>query len=185
MTLFNTSADWFGTLTEAELPARFEALGGDQGGALLAAYRSLYPDYTPTYLYNALLGDSRMFRGSVILAERKAAQNGAPVYVYYLTWETPVGNGIFKSPHTLDIPFMFANMDKAVALTSDSPQARLLEAQMSSAWVAFARTGDPNNPALPHWPAYDDELRAVMTFDAEPAVANDPKGTIRQLLDAN
>jgi para-nitrobenzyl esterase len=185
MTLFNTSADWFGTLTEAELPARFEALGGDQGGALLAAYRSLYPDYTPTYLYNALLGDSRMFRGSVILAERKAAQNGAPVYVYYLTWETPVGNGIFKSPHTLDIPFMFANVDKAVALTSDSPQARLLETQMSSAWVAFARTGDPNNPALPHWPAYDDELRAVMTFDAEPAVANDPKGTIRQLLDAN
>jgi len=38
---------------------------------------------------------------------------------------------------------------------------------------------------LPHWPAYDDELRAVMNLDAEPVVATDPKGTVRQLLNGN
>ncbi|HEU4429360.1 MAG TPA: carboxylesterase family protein, partial [Myxococcota bacterium] len=111
-----------------------------------------------------------------------AAQRGAPVYVYYLTWETPVGNGLFKSPHTLDIPFMFHNVDKALALTGESAAARDLEQQMSGAWIAFARSGDPNTDALPDWPAYDARRRATMVFDAPPRVENDPKGEVRRLL---
>ena len=116
------------------------------------------------------------------LAEHKAAQPGAPVYMYYLTWETPVGNGVFKSPHTLDIPFMFNNVDKAVALTGDSPEARKLEEQMSSSWIAFARRGDPNNDTVPEWPAYDHERRAAMVFDVKPTVVDDPKREVRLLL---
>ncbi|MDZ7668155.1 MAG: carboxylesterase family protein [Gammaproteobacteria bacterium] len=185
MTIFNTTAPWFGTLTEADLPGRVEQVVGDKAGALLDAYRNLYPDYSPTYLYNAILGDSRMFRGSVVLAERKAAQDGAPVFMYYLTWETPVGNGIFKSPHTLDIPFMFNNVDKAVALTGDSDEARSLEDQMSSAWIAFARSGDPNNDAVPEWPRYDTNRRPAMVFDVPPRVQDDPNRQIRLLLESD
>lgn len=183
MTIFNTTAPWFGTLTEAELPARVEQLVGDRAQALIDVYQDMYPDYTPTYVYNAILGDSRMFRGSVALAERKAVQ-AAPVYMYYLTWDTPVGDGIFKSPHTLDIPFMFANVDKALALTGDSPEARRLEEQMSSAWIAFARSGDPGNPALPDWPAFDAGERAAMVFDVPPRVLKDPNRAARLLLDS-
>jgi para-nitrobenzyl esterase len=89
---------------------------------------------------------------------------------------------VFKSPHTLDIPFMFRNVDKALALTGDSAAARALEQQMSSAWVAFARTGDPNIDSLPKWPAYDARRRATMVFDSPPRVENDPKGEVRRLL---
>jgi para-nitrobenzyl esterase len=182
MTIFNTTAPWFGSLTEAELPARVEQVAGPRAGALIDVYRNMYPDYPPTYLYNAILGDSRMFMGSVALAERKAAQP-AGVYMYYLTWETPVGGGIFKSPHTLDIPFMFANVDKAVALTGDGPEARELENQMASTWVAFARTGNPNNDAVPQWPRYETERRAAMVFDVPPRVQNDPNREVRLLLE--
>jgi para-nitrobenzyl esterase len=182
MTLFNTTAPWWGKLTEDELPALVQRSGPGDAAALIAAYRKLSPDYTPTYLLNAILGDRFMMAGSVTLAERKAAQRGAPVWLYYLTWETPVGNGVFKSPHTLDIPFMFRNVDKALALTGDSAAARALEQQMSSAWVAFARTGDPNIDSLPKWPAYDARRRATMVFDSPPRVENDPKGEVRRLL---
>jgi len=182
MSLFNTSAPWWGKLTEEQLPAMVQSSGPGDAAALIAAYRKLSPDYTPTYLLNAVLGDRFMMAGSVTLAERKAAQRGAPVYVYYLTWETPVGNGLFKSPHTLDIPFMFHNVDKALALTGDGAAARSLEQQMSSAWIAFARSGNPSTDALPEWPAYDAQRRATMVFDAASRVENDPKGEVRRLL---
>ncbi|MGE0621817.1 MAG: carboxylesterase/lipase family protein [Pseudomonadales bacterium] len=181
-TIFNTGEPWFGQLTEAELPERAAAVVGDKAPALLAAERAHHPDYSPTYLFNVLMSDARMLIGSTTLAERKAAQDGAPVYLYYLTWETPVGGGIFKSPHTLDMPLMFNNVDKAVALTGDSGAARALENQMSNAWIAFARSGNPNNEALPEWPAYDAVDRPTMIFDLVPKVVNDPKGDVRAIL---
>lgn len=184
-TIFNTGEDWFGKLTEAELPARAKAVAGDKADALLAAERAHHPAYSPTYLYNVLMSDARMLIGSAQLAERKAAQGGAPVYMYYLTWETPVGDGIFKSPHTLDMPLMFNNVDLSVALTGDSREARALETMMSSAWLAFARTGNPANDTLPAWPAYDAQRRAVMQFDVPPGVVEDPKGDVRAILSGN
>lgn len=182
MTIFNISAPWFGTLGEAELETRVRELVGEKADSVLTAYRALYPDYTPTYLYNAIAGDTWALRGSVLQAERKAAQRAAPVFMYYLTWETPVGGGVFKSPHTLEIPLVFANVDKALALTGDSPAARRVEHAMASSWIAFARTGTPQNEAVPAWPPYDVERRATLVFDAEPRVVEDPKGRIRELL---
>lgn len=181
--IFNAGSPWFGTLTNEQLMVRSKAMIGEKSAALLDAYRKLYPDYTPTYLFNMLIGDMRMLKGSVTLSERKVAQHGAPVYMYNLVWDTPVGGGVFKSPHTLDMPFMFNNVDKSVAITGDSAEARKLENQMSSAWIAFARTGNPNTDQLPKWPAYDIEQRATMVFDVVPEVVNDPKAEIRMLLE--
>ena len=185
MTIFNTSAPWFGSLTDNQLAARVKLVVGDKTPALLVVYRDMYPDYSPSYIFNAIVGDSRMFRGSVTLAERKAAQNGAPVYQYYLTWETPVANGVLKAPHTLDIPFMFNNVDIAAVLTGDGDEARALEHQMSSSWITFARTGNPNNPAVPDWPAYDTERRAAMVFNVEAHVVNDPLAEVRRILEGD
>ena len=184
MTLFNASEPWFGKLSEDELAKSVTVIAGgeEKGKALLAALRELRPGYSPTYLRSSALTASFMFLGSVQQAERKAAQNQAPVYVYELVWETPIGNGIFKSPHTLEIPFVFANVDKAAVLvgTGDAPAA--LERQMSDAWLAFARTGNPNAPGLPEWPRYDAERRATMVFDTTSRVVDDPDRAIREAL---
>ncbi len=181
-TIFSVSEPWFGTLTQEELPARAKALVGDAAEALIAIYQKMRPGDSPTYIYNAILSDSRMLIGSALLAERKAAQGGAPAYMYHLAWETPVADGVFKSPHTLDIPFMFHNVDRAVALTGESPEARRLEDQMSSSWIAFARTGNPNNKTVPQWPSYDGKTRATMVFDATPRVVNDVYPEVRKIL---
>jgi para-nitrobenzyl esterase len=176
MTLFTAAEPWFGTLTDTQLSERAKMIAGSKAEPLIAAFRKLHPDYSPTYLLNQVLTANTMFAGSITLAERKAAQKAAPAYMYYLIWETPVVNGLFKSPHTLDIPFMFDNVDKARVLVGPGPEPEALARQMSGAWLAFARTGNPN------WPSYTAERRATMLFDVNSRVADDPNGEIRKIL---
>ena len=38
---------------------------------------------------------------------------------------------------------------------------------MSSAWINFARTGNPNGEGVPQWPAYTPDKKATMLFDTE------------------
>jgi len=52
--------------------------------------------------------------------------------------------------------------------------------RLASAWVAFAKTGDPNNSQIPHWPPYEASSRATMVFDTDTRVENDPRGEIRK-----
>jgi para-nitrobenzyl esterase len=184
MTLFNASEPWWGTLSEDELAKSVAEIAGgeEKGRALLAALRRLRPGYSPTYLRSSAVTASRMFLGSVQQAERKAAQNQAPVYVYELVWETPIGNGVFKSPHTLEIPFVFANVDQAGVLVGSGAEPKALERQMSDAWIAFARTGNPSTAGLPEWPRYDAARRATMVFDTTSHVVDDPDRAIREAL---
>src|SRR5712692_10074294 len=182
MTLFNAAEPWFGKLTEAEMRERAKQIAGAKSEGLIAAYRKLHPDYTPTYLYNLLISDTVIFADSITLAERQAAQKAAPVYMYYLVWETPVGNHQFKTPHVLDVPFMFDNVEKARVLVGPGPQPEALAKQMSDAWLAFARTGNPDAKSIPHWPPYTAEQRSTMTFDVKSRVIEDPNAEIRKIL---
>jgi para-nitrobenzyl esterase len=54
--------------------------------------------------------------------------------------------------------------------------------QIGDAWVAFARTGKPDCPAIPHWPAYDATTRATMVFDTVSKVVNDPNSEVRKIV---
>src|SRR5204863_7787231 len=122
------------------------------------------------------------FIGSVTLAERKAAQNATPVFMYIWNWGAPVENGILRAPHTMEIPFVFDNVDKGPLLLGTTPSTQKLATSASDAWVAFARSGEPNIKALPHWPRYDAANRATMMFDLKSEVVNDPNAEIRQLM---
>jgi para-nitrobenzyl esterase len=64
-------------------------------------------------------------------------------------------------------------------LAGDAPGE--LTADVQDAWVAFARTGDPNHPGLPDWSAYETTRRATMLFDATSRVVDDPDGDERRL----
>jgi para-nitrobenzyl esterase len=41
-----------------------------------------------------------------------------------------------------------------------------LSKQIQSYWVNFAKTGNPNGPGLPHWPAFGASSQRVMYLDA-------------------
>jgi para-nitrobenzyl esterase len=121
----------------------------------------------------AIATDAGMRIPSLTIADRKAAQNAAPVFVYLFTWETAVLGGRLKSPHALEIPFVFDTLETA-PLTGDSPTRVALMERMSRTWLAFALTGDPNNETIPQWPSYSTNHRPTMILDNECRVANDP-----------
>ena len=76
----------------------------------------------------------------------------------------------------------FDNIDLAAQATGGVPEARALATKMSSALVAFARTGNPNHAGIPRWPAYTTTARPNMIFDSTVVVRNDPDGRALQLI---
>jgi para-nitrobenzyl esterase len=179
-TFFLASDSKAPTMTEEDLQKRTKTLFAENSQRIIELYRKLYPTLTPYELYVRLNTDQGMGINSIKLAERKAAQGRAPAYVYNFNWETPVGQ--LHSPHTLEIPFVFNNIETAKLLVGDSPQARTLAEKVCDAWVAFARTGNPSTSALPHWAAYTEKDRETMLFDNESTVEKDPMGKRRLLL---
>lgn len=179
MTMFLASQPWFGRIDEAAMTA-MAGMAGPGGTAAVEAYRKMYPDYSPTHIASMALG-TRFVRGTFLMADQQAKTARAPVYVYRLTWETPVGGGILRSPHTLDIPLMFNNAKEGAALVGNSKDAETMAAMMSDAWVAFARTGKPASSLMPEWTPYKPERRMVMELDLKPRVVDDPEATIRNL----
>jgi para-nitrobenzyl esterase len=182
--LFMAGLPGFGTMTDAQLDERARAMVGGKAPAVLAALRQAHPGYSPSYLMVALSTALSMWAGSIKLAERKAALKMAPVYMYQLQWETPVANGVFKTPHMLEIPMVFDTVENSRGLVGDGPEPQLVADQMSAAWIAFARTGDPNNAAIPQWPAYDADARATMIFNVKSGAENDPYAGVRKALNS-
>lgn len=70
---------------------------------------------------------------------------------------------------------MFDNVTKAAQMVGPATEETAAMSQaMSETWLAFARTGDPNNSAIPEWKPYDLNARSVMLFDNPPHVESDP-----------
>lgn len=183
MTLYNVGSESWRIMTDAELLPKAAEAVGDKAEALLAAYRTLHPDNAPRYLYTDVL-TTRHFLGTVTLAERKAAQNAAPVYHYVWDWEAPVDDHILKAPHTMEIPFVFDNVDKGPILLGREKATSELGKKVSAVWVAFARTGNPNTKSITGWTPYNAEARATMRFNNESEVVNDHQAEVRKLMQA-
>ena len=99
----------------------------------------------------------------------------APAYLYYWTWESPAEGGKYRAQHTIDIAFAFDNVE-ASRLTAGAAGAQALADQVSEAFIAFFRTGDPNTPKsrLPQWPKFEPGTRPTMVFNTRPELKNDP-----------
>lgn len=162
------------TLDEAGLHTRVQEFVGEKADALIAAYRHVSPEASPSDIFLAIASDRMMRMDSITLAERKHAQGAAPVFMYLFTWETPALDGKLKSCHALEIPFVFDNLAHSGNFVGNAPECAGIAERMSEAWLAFARSGMPSAHNLPDWPAYTPTERATMIFDATCRVTNDP-----------
>ncbi len=179
-TLFTLPDPAVFTLDEAAMRVRVQAMFTEpEASRLIDVYRKSNPGATPSDLFLLIYSDQLARRNSVRLAERKAAQGRGPVHMYLFAWKSPALGGRLRSPHTVEIPFVFDNTDVPTVMTR-APGARELAARVSSAWIAFARNGDPNTSQLPQWPRYDTTRRATMVFDNESRVVDDPGGAERR-----
>jgi para-nitrobenzyl esterase len=178
MTLFFGLAPWLDRLDDAAMRERVRMFVGERGETILEAYRRARPNDSNRDLMLAIATDAAMRIPSLTTADRKVAQHAAPVFVYLFTWETPVLGGVLGSPHALEIPFVFDTLPSS-ALAGDSPTRQPLADKMSRTWIQFARSGDPNNDSIPHWPAYSPTRRTTMIFDNQCRTEDDPYGDER------
>jgi para-nitrobenzyl esterase len=151
---------------------------GDAGDEVIEIYRKRYPAATPYELAIDISSDV-LAMNSIRLAERHAALNKASTYMYVFAWETPVMH--LRSPHTLEIPFVFHHVDASESTVGPAtPPMRGLESNVAGAWAAMARQGDPNHKGSHLRPAYAADKRSVMIFDTPCRVENDPTGDISE-----
>lgn len=157
-------------LTLEQAKERLANQYGDKTEQYVELYAKAYPDYTP----QDLLSIDDVFRPFTIrTADARAEESSAPLYVYFLAWKSAVDNASKGSFHGLDIPLAFNTVDLRADWTGNSEEAWELAAKMSSAWINFVKTGNPNvKNVLPDWEPYTAENGATMYFDNECRIVN-------------
>ncbi|MCH3949638.1 MAG: carboxylesterase family protein [Acidaminococcus sp.] len=168
------------TWTDAEIDAKLKEKYGDKADAVVSEFLKAYPDKQKK---DALYIDTMIRQPILKIMRHKAAQGGAPVYAYLFSWASPVMNGVYKSYHTAEIPFVFHNIDKMESRIGGSKEAETLSDRMSDAWISFARTGVPAVQGAPKWTSYGKDGGATMIFDNKIRLVKDHDAKLLQLLD--
>jgi para-nitrobenzyl esterase len=166
--------------TEAEWHTTLAAVIGDaKATALIAAMKKAHPEKsirTLSYGVSGLLVRNNVTR----MAKMKHDQDGAPVFAYFFTWQSPMLEDA-GAWHTSELAFCFDNMKRCEQGTGNTPEVQKLAKKMATAWANFAHTGNPNQSGLT-WASFEPVQCPTMVFDNKCRMVNDPEGDVRKIL---
>ena len=151
---------------------------------MIEAFRKAHPDATPWDLWILIATEHPRGTYSRELAKRKAAQAAAPAYFYRFDWETPEGGGHMRSPHTVEIGFVFNNINVVgPAHLRRCPRRTRLPTRSARRGRRSRARAIPNTPGLPKWPAYSAASRDTMLFNNTSRVEQDPDRVARLAME--
>jgi para-nitrobenzyl esterase len=184
--LIGTNADEGRAFAAAGMtPARFEAQiragFGQDARAILAAY----PHATDAEAEEAardVARDSTFAWGTWAWALLQSEKGKGRAYLYYFDRRSP--QAPLGPSHGAEIGYVFGNLGgpgggPAGLRGPPGPADVALSQLIENYWVNFAKTGDPNGPGLPAWPAFTLSSERAMFLD-EHASAR-PVPNMRQL----
>lgn len=162
------------------LPLRYyrpwlESLVGDRADEVIGDYQGERPDLDQAQTGMAMAGDVG-FRMPAIRMAEALSDRGVPVWMYLATMQSPEFDGRMGSPHAIELPFVFGNLQAARApeLVGDDPANPALAETVQQAWVAFARGGTPTVTGVAEWPQYGRSARSTLILDHQSSVRDDP-----------
>ncbi|CAM5669578.1 carboxylesterase/lipase family protein [Streptomyces narbonensis] len=161
-----------------------ETFGAGLAADVYDEYARTRPGARPVDVLMDLITDELFRVPCLELAEARAA-SGRPVWAYQFDLPAPAHQGRLAAAHCLELPFVFDNFDNwahaPLAEGIDPAVGRGLGQSMHRAWIAFARTGDPNHDGLPYWEPYRTDDRTTMRFDSVTLPVSDLAGHARRL----
>ncbi len=167
------------TLTQQQLETKLQQEFGAQADQILAVYRETNPGASPAQIYIAIRSILFMGLGSVQIGEQKAAQGGAPVYLYNFGYKSenkvPGTDYEMGAMHALDISFKFYNVEgfkdkegkEIPGMAGSRPERYQAADNMASLWTSFAKNSVPQASGQPAWEAYTKEDKASLRIDTE------------------
>ena len=155
--------------------------GEDRADAIIAAQRAARPQDSNYLIQASAFTDASRGRATLVQAERKAALNKAPVWVYQWDWISNMADAKFGAVHGIDVSASFNNA-RDTMLSAGSAAGKLVAAKFSAAWAAFAKTGDPNHPDIPAWAPFDATQRTIMVWDTDIRPVDDYRGDLIRML---
>ncbi|MBP2474650.1 para-nitrobenzyl esterase [Crossiella equi] len=141
-----------GEVKPEEYPVLLREAFGDKAERIERAY-PVAEHGSPALAWSAVLTDGLWAKATAEQAGLGAGKTWAYVFndreaPSYLPFPPGFPPGAF---HASDTPYLFP--DKEFRANA-RPDQRALAERMTRQWTAFARTGSPNGPGLPHWPEY-------------------------------
>jgi para-nitrobenzyl esterase len=175
--------------------AQFEQQARMQWGDLAGEYLKLYPHATDAEAARSTAestGDGTYWH--MRLYADYQAKKGNKAYLYYFAQNPPnrPGSPPFPASHASELPYVFDNLGElrlfpdgsSAELSAASPPDQKLADEMSSYWVSFARSGDPNGNGRPPWKAHTaGNQQDGMLLDADAAGEHLPSPARLALLD--
>ena len=171
------------SLDFAGLEGKLAGQYGSDARRIVETYRRTMPNASAPDIFVAISSINMMGLGSVEIAEKKAAQQDAPVYLYQFGYKSeakiPGTDYGLGTPHAMDITFKFNNEtpdDGPWMLSGSRPERFIASHQMAELWANFARTGKPSAVGVPEWPAFNLDARPSMRIDTRCEVFTDRFG---------
>lgn len=161
--------NYFGK-SEEEYVEMLKKSYGDNTDAYVSAFKAAYPDYDASIMP---IIDFKYRPQALYQVEEKAKDGAAPVWNFVFAYLSTALDGTLTAIHCMDLPYVFNNVTRCGFSTDATPEAIHLGDVMSSAWLNFAKTGDPNGLGVPQWQPYTMEEKATMVFDKESKVKID------------
>ncbi len=170
-------------------PSQFEAQVRAQFGPFAGRVLAVYPHATDSESSRAALDlfrDTEMVWGAWTWAKLQSEDGQGKAYLYYFDRRSP--QAPLGPAHTAEVGYVFDNLTAPglpTRLTSPpGPADVALSDLMQSYWVNFAKTGDPNGPGLPHWPAFQATSPRTMLLDEHPGAHPVPGVRQMKIFDA-
>jgi para-nitrobenzyl esterase len=156
---------WFQATPEA-----FDKQVRDMFGPAAESVLQAYPHSTPVERHKSskeMLRDWAMAWPTCAWAKLQSRKGRNPAFVYYFDHRTSSSSE--GAIHAAELAHIFRNLGGWPGAPSP-PLAEdvALSDLMSSCWVNFARSGEPNGPGLPVWPIFDEKEMKTMVFDQSP-----------------
>jgi para-nitrobenzyl esterase len=152
-----------GNMTAAQFEKQIKSQYGPHADAIL----SVYPHSTDAEAAKSSKGISResTFSWSTWTWSRLQSEKGkGKAFEYFYDYHEPNVDG---SGHGSDVPYAFQTLSGGRGGAPKTEDLKLSD-MISSYWVNFAKSGDPNGPGLPKWPAFTENNQQAMVFDATP-----------------